>query len=201
MLSRNMSSLDELDYMDDDLDEPETHEDQDNIDPDLGDLAFDEDSSDDEVPPDPVASNSAPRTTSIANVQSREQRLRDEFKDLDVDDDKEAEEMHEMMKDRRALSERLEKDPEFREKYIESENERREREEAERIIREIQDDARELEELDELEDEDALRDLEETDIMRELEDLDDLHDSARTIIKPGVYIEHLENLTVNLTIS
>jgi hypothetical protein len=198
----------------------DTEADRDNINPDIDNLSWS-----DEDPEDPEDSESSENDTSAVKddlwdekgekgekakqrttkkkMNPREKKLLEKYEDLEVDDPDEIAAMAELMNDRRAFSERLENDPEFRAKYIVRENARRkklEEDEADDIIGRLQ--QGEYGEYDEYDDESGLEFAEnDSDIMRELEDLDDIaghHSGSVHVTKPGVFIQHVDKIVIHM---
>lgn len=180
---------------------PGTPEAPDNIDPDIGDLAWSDEElvePDVHVELDNIAEPVAPQKK---NISKKEKKLLQKYEDLEVDDPDEIEAMVDLMNDRRSLSEKLENDPEFRAKYIAKEKARREKieqaDDADEIINRIKggyndSDSDDMSEFTE--------NIDDSDILRELEDLDDIagsHDRTQ-VIKPGVYIQHVDKLIINM---
>lgn len=176
----------------------------DNINPDLDDLVWDEVPS---VPGAPGAP-SAPSVPSQNKLSENDKKLLERYQDLDVDDEAENKEMDSLRENRRKLSEKLEQDPVFREKYIQDEKKRREsQDDALDIISRLQGKDRES----------RLEDIEvgESDVEHELQHVPDVPDvpdipdiskipkkgKHRKIIKPGVYVKNVQHLTININIS
>lgn len=176
----------------------EKREERDNINPDLDDLVWDDDT--------PIA----PETPVQNKLSETDKKLLERYRDLDVDDEEENKEMESLREDRRKLSEKLEQDSAFRAKYIEKEKERRESQKVEShdgaldIISRLQGKDRESQ----------LEDLEvgESDLEEELGELHDIPEHKpkstppkkgknRKTIKPGVYVKNVQHLTININIS
>ena len=171
--------------------EDQSTKDQDNINPNIDDLSWS-----DEIPEEQPEQN--PEAVALL----------DKYKDLEVDDPTEVEKMADMMKDRKAFSERLEVDPEFRAKYIASEEARRKKiksDDAEDIIGRLQGG---IQGGTQNEAQGVTREspnnihVDDSDVMDELEDLEDIagiHGNI-SVTKPGIFIQHVSNLTINITI-
>jgi hypothetical protein len=167
----------------------------DNINPDIDDLEW----SDEDVEEEPEKEEPEPKLKKLPN---RDKKLLDKYKDLQVDDEADVENLARMMTDRKALSERLEEDPKFREEYIRKEEERRAKidaDNADDIINRLQK-GEYKSRTSNNEAEDAIDSMD--DAMRELEDLDDIVEEDRSHInKPGVVINKVKNLVINININ
>lgn len=125
-------------------------------------------------------------------VKREEEELRKKYADLEVDDDPA---LDSYKLNRRALCEKLESDPEFKKKYIAAEEKRRarkkEEEELEAALRAVKN----KEHQKQLEEGEPIPDDIEDD--GEVEDLDDSPSTDARKARNCVYIERVENLTIN----
>jgi hypothetical protein len=176
-----MSELNDID----DLDDVAERTPLDNIIPDLGGLTWDD------VPEEKPA-------VTVTLTES-DKKLLDKYADLDVDDAKEDKEMNSLRRDRREFSEKLESDPNFRKKFIESEKERRAKitessDDISNIIGRLQSGGLGVEDLEVSEDE----------VKNEIEDLPEVSETPEHAKKnkQGVYINNTGgHITINITIN
>lgn len=159
---------------------------------DLGDEVFDESDED---------SYEEPSIT----LSEKDKKILEKYQDLDVADANDEKEMVQLRQDRREFSERLEEDPQFRAKYLASEAKRREALEDEAlndIIGRLQagsqdsqdsQDSRNLRNLD----------IDDSEMDEELVDMLDEYEQKQecSYKKPGVVIQTVHNLTININIS
>jgi hypothetical protein len=111
--------------------------------------------------------------------------------------------MVELMNDRRAFSERLENDPEFRAKYIAREEARRKRLERENEDDGADDIIRRLQGGYMDDDDNEYRESIDTDALHELEDLEDFVPAPAGPVAPAVpasiYIQHVDKIVINMS--
>lgn len=138
--------------------------------------------------------------------EEKEEEKKEEFNELLGND---IAEIRNMMAERRDISEKLESDPEFREKFIENEKNRIKMEKAQEIINRLQNkkdnyNIPKNENQDILENEnreqslDNLNDFDNLDDSNNMEDLDEFlsHDDGK--IHTKIYIHNVKNLTIKL---
>lgn len=159
---------------------------------DLGDEVFDESDED---------SHEEPSIT----LSEKDKKILEKYQDLDVADANDEKEMVQMRQDRREFSERLEEDPQFRAKYLASEAKRREAledDELNDIIGRLQGGSQDSQDS---QDSRNLRnlDIDDSEMDEELVDMLDEYEQKQecSYKKPGVVIQTVHNLTININIS
>lgn len=137
------------------------------------------------------------------NEEEEKKEEKEEFNELLGND---VAEIRNMMAERRDISEKLESDPEFREKFIENEKNRIKMEKAQEIINRLQNkkdnyNAPENENKDIPEKENSkqsLDNLNDFDNLDDMEDLDEFLSYDDGKIHTKIYIHNVKNLTIKL---